>query len=101
MVENIGVADGTASKYISVQKLLLHPVLVADILNFRFRPMLGHVVSAIYVSGVVKNVGVAVGIASPSLYIFPFNRYFHFRFRGRHFEFRMSADVGPCRQCHV
>ena len=48
-----------------------------------------------------KNVGVAVGIASPSLYIFPFNRYFHFRFHGRHFEFRMSADVGPCRQCHV
>ena len=75
--------------------------LLVAILNFRFWPMLGHVVSAISVSGVVKNVGVAVGIASPSLYIFPFNRYFHFRFRGRHFEFRMSADVGPCRQCHV
>ena len=101
MVENVGVAAGTASKYISVLKLFLLPVLVAAILNFRCRPMSGHVVSAISVSGVVKNVGVAVGIASPSLYIFPFNRYFHFRFHGRHFEFRMSADVGPCRQCHV
>ena len=54
MVENVGVADGTESKYISVQKLLLHPVLVTAILNFGFRPMLGHVVSAISVSGVVK-----------------------------------------------
>ena len=55
MVENVGVAAGTASKSISVQKLFLLPVLVAAILNFRFRPMLGHVVSAISVSGVVKQ----------------------------------------------
>jgi hypothetical protein len=93
----LGLAAETASKYISVQKLFLHPVLVAAILHFRFRPMFGYVV----MSGVVKNVGVAVGIASPSLYIFPFYPYFHFRFHGRHFEFRMLADVGPCRQCHV
>jgi hypothetical protein len=81
MVENVGVADGTASKYISVQKLFLLPALVAAILNFRCWPMSCHVVSATSESGVVKNVGVGVGIASPYLYIFPFNRYFHFRFR--------------------
>ena len=34
VVENVGVAAETASKSISVQKLLLLPVLVAAILNF-------------------------------------------------------------------
>ena len=53
--------------------------------------MSGHVVDAISESGVVKKVGVAVGIASSSLYIFPFNRFFQFQFRDRHVEFRMSA----------
>ena len=66
MVENVGVAAGTASKYISVQKLFLLPVLVAAILNFGCRPMSDHVVSAISESGVVENVGVALGTASPS-----------------------------------
>ncbi len=26
---------------------------------------------------------------------------FHLRFRGRHFGFPMSVDVGHCRQCHI
>ena len=66
MVENVGAAAGTPSKYISVQKLFLLPVLVAAILNFGCRPVSGHVVSSISESGVVENVGVAVGTASPS-----------------------------------
>ena len=66
MVENVGVAAETASKSISVQKLFLLPVLVAAILNFGCRPLSNHVVSAISESGVVENVGVAVGTALPS-----------------------------------
>ena len=44
MVENVGVAAGTALKYISFQKLFLdeQPVFVAAILNFGCRPMSGH-----------------------------------------------------------
>ena len=30
----------------------------------------------------------------PRRHLFPFRRYFYFRFRGRHFEFPMSANVG-------
>ncbi len=66
MVENVGVAAETASKYISVQKLFLLPVFVAAILNFECRTLLDHVVSAISESVVVENVGVTVGTASPS-----------------------------------
>ena len=69
MVENVGAAAGTPSKYISVQNLFLLPVLVAAILNFGCRPVSGHVVSSISdysESGVVENVGVALGTASPS-----------------------------------
>ncbi len=65
-VENMGVAVETASKSISVQTLLLLPVVVAAILNFGCRPLSDHVVSAISESDVVENVGVAVGTASPS-----------------------------------
>ncbi len=65
-VENMGVATETALKSISVQKLFLPPVLVAAIVNFGRRPMSGHVVSAISASGVIENVGIAVGLASPS-----------------------------------
>ncbi len=67
--------------------------------------MSGRVDSAIE-SGIVENVGVAVGIASLTLSVrvlFPlpvFNSCFHFRFRGRRFRFPMLADVGPCQQCY-
>ncbi len=54
LVENAGIAAETASKYVSVKKLFLFPVLVAASLNFRCRPMSGYVVSAISESGVVK-----------------------------------------------
>ena len=33
-------------------------------------------------------------------WLFRFKSYFHFRFLSRHFEFLISADVGPCRRCH-
>jgi hypothetical protein len=66
MVENVGAAAGTPSKYIFVQNLFLLPALVAAILNFGCRPVVGHVVSSISESGVVENVGVALGTASPS-----------------------------------
>ena len=66
LVENVGVAARTTSKYVSVQKLFQLPVLVAANLNVRCRPMSGHVVSAISESGVVENVAVAVGTASSS-----------------------------------
>ena len=62
----IGAAAGTPSKYIFIQNLFLLPVLVAAILNFGCRPVSGHVVSSISESGVVENVGVALGTASPS-----------------------------------
>ena len=57
VVENVRVATGNASKSSSVQKLFLLPVLVAAILNFGYRPISGHVVSAIPESGMVENVG--------------------------------------------
>ena len=66
VVRNVGIAAETASKSISVQKLFLLPVLLAAILNFGCRPLSDLVVSAISESGVVENVGVAVGTASPS-----------------------------------
>ena len=63
MVKNVGLAVGIASKYVSVQKLFLLPVLMAAILNFGCRPLSDHVVSAISESGVVENVGVAAETA--------------------------------------
>jgi hypothetical protein len=57
MVENVGVAAGTASKYISVQTLFLLPVLVAAIFSFTCPSVSGHIVSATSVSGGVKKCG--------------------------------------------
>ena len=70
MVANVGVAVGTVSPSLSVQMLFLLPVswpTINHILPFRGRPMSGIVGSDISESGVVANVGVAVGTASPSL----------------------------------
>ena len=70
MVANVGVAVGIASLSVSVQKLFLLPVswpTINHILPFRGRPMSGNVGSDISESGVVANVGVAVGTASPCL----------------------------------
>ena len=47
VIENMGVAAGTASKSIFVQKLFLLPVYLAAILNFGHRSMSGHVFSVI------------------------------------------------------
>jgi hypothetical protein len=70
MVTNVGVAVEIASLSASVQELFLLPVswpTINHILPFRGRPMTGNVGSDISESGVVANVGVAVGTASPSL----------------------------------
>ena len=70
MVTNVGVAVGTAWPSLSVQTLFLLPVswpTINHILPFRGRPMSGNVGSDISESGVVANVGVAVGTASPCL----------------------------------
>ena len=66
IVENVGVAAETAAPALFVHKLFPLPVLVTDILGFRCRSMSNHVVNAISESGVVENVGVTVGTASPS-----------------------------------
>ncbi len=110
MVENVGLAVRIASLTLAVRVLIPLPVstsgFVADILGFRCRLMSDSVGSAISRALTVENVGVAVGIFSPSLSVqklFPlpvFTSCFHFRFRGRHFGFPMLADVWPCRQCH-
>ncbi len=68
VVENVGAVAGTASKSISVQKSFLPQVLVTAIFfYFGCRPMSDNVASAISESGVVENVGAAVGTASKSI----------------------------------
>ena len=70
MVANVGVAVETALPSLSVQTLFLLPVswpTINHILPFRGRPMSDNIGSDISESGVVANVGVAVGTASPSL----------------------------------
>ena len=107
VVENVGVAVGIASLTLAVRVLFPLPVstsgFVADILGFRCPPMSDCVGSAIYRSGTVENVGVAVGIFSPppsvqKLFPLPvFTSCFHFRLRGRRVGFPMLADAGPCQ----
>ncbi len=70
MVGNVGVAVEIASPSVSVQKLFPLPVFTSGFVadyqtSFEFL-MSAVVVSAITESGVVENVGVAVGTASPS-----------------------------------
>ncbi len=65
----MGLAVEIASPSLSVQKLFLLPVCVVAILRFPCRQTLGHVVSGIFESGMVENVGVAAEIASPSISI--------------------------------
>ena len=66
------VADTRNSKWrppksFSFQKLFLLSVLVAVILNFRCRPISGHVGSVIYELGMAESVGVAASTASKSI----------------------------------
>ncbi len=93
IVENVGVAAGIASLTFSDHLLFPLPVstsgFVADISGFPCWLMSGSVGSVISRSSMVENVGVAVGIASPSLsaqmlFLLPvFTSGLHFRFRGR------------------
>ena len=58
--------------------------------------MSDNVVSDMSESGMVANVGVAVGIASLSV-----QKLFPLPVSWPTFEFPMSADVGPCQQCNI
>ncbi len=98
IVENVGAAVGIASLTLSVHLLFPLPVStsgsVAEISGFRCWLMSGCVGSVITRSGTVATVGVAVGIASPSLsaqmlFLLPV------------FTSGSVADVGLCRQCHT
>jgi hypothetical protein len=70
---NVGVAVEIASPSLSVQKLFLLPVCVVGIrvldAGSRCRPTSDRVVSGISESDMAENVGVAVEIASPSLFV--------------------------------
>ena len=57
------------------------------------------VVSVNSESGMVENVKVAAGTASPAPSVHEL--LFTSAFRGRDFEVPMSANAGPCRQCHI
>ncbi len=102
MVANVGAAVGIASPSVSVYKLFstsgFHFRFHNQHLSFRCRPMSGRVGSAISKLGMVANVGVAVEIASPSVSV---QKLFPLPVCGRHFEFRMSADIWHCQQCHI
>ena len=58
-------------------------------LSFRCRSMSDNVGSVIFRSCMAENVGVAVGIASPSVSV---QKLFPLPVCGRHFEFRLSAS---------
>ena len=60
-------SDMTHTDGMARHRLFPLPVFVATILSFGCRPMSGHVVSVVFVSSMVENVGVAAGIASPAL----------------------------------
>ncbi len=54
--------------------------------------------SVIFWSGMVENVGVAVGIASPFVSV---KKLFPLPVPWPTLWFPMSADVAQCRQCHI
>jgi len=67
-------------------------------LHYRCRPMSNNVSSVIFGSGMVENVGIAIGIASPSVSV---QKLFPLPVSLPTFELPMSANVGQCRQCHI
>jgi len=75
MVANVGVAVGIVSPSVSVQKLFPLPgstsgfvadICVSDVGRCQTMWVVG---SVKFGSGVVENMGVAVGIASPSVFV--------------------------------
>ena len=67
-------------------------------IRFRCWSRSGRVGSVISKTGMVENVGVAVGIASPSVSV---QMLFPLPVSWPTYEFPISADVGQCRQCHI
>ena len=60
--------------------------------------MSGRVGSVISKSGMVENVGVAIGFTPKSVFV---QKLFLLPVSWPTFEFPMSVDVGPCRQYHI
>jgi len=76
-------------------------LIMSSIVGSRCRPMSDNVGSVIFGYYMVENVGVAVGIASPCVFVV---KLFPLRFplpvSWPTLALPMSADIGPCRQCH-
>ena len=83
MTENMGVEVGIA-EHLHRSKVISTSGLVVAILNSGNQPTSGNVGSVRDVSSMAENTEVDVGIEAPC----PFKSYFHFRFSGRHLEFR-------------
>ncbi len=96
MTENMGVEVGIAAPSVTLRlKVISTSGLMAAILNFGSRITSGNVRGDIVKSGMVDNMGIAVGIAALSVAVqklFPLPV-----FAGRHLEFwwlPSSANVG-------
>src|SRR5208282_4382122 len=63
-------------------------------LSAECRPTTDNVGDSSSVLGVVENVLYPL---KSRRYLMPFPSYYYFRFIGRHCYFRMSADIGQCR----
>ena len=96
MVAKVGVAVGIALSSVSVRKLF--PLPVSWPTSVFPMPMSDNVGGVKFGSGMVENMGVVVGIASPSVSV---QKLFPLPVSWPTFASQMSADVGPCRQCHI
>jgi len=101
MVANVGVAVGIAYPSISVLKLFpfRFPLQVSwPTFAFRCRPMSDNVGSVKLWSGIVENVGLAIGIASISVSV---QKLCPLPVSWTAFALLMSADVGQCGRCQI
>ena len=81
----------------SVPEIQCTSGLQSAILNSGSRQTSDNVGSVTIDSGMVENVGLAVGMSMICHSVPEIQSTSGFV---RHFEFRKSADVGQCRQCH-
>ena len=99
VVENVGAAAGTAS--------ILFPFKSYYYFRFWWPPFFISDVGRCLTMSSVPYLSPAWSIIwgqllEPHRNLFPFKRHFYFRFWcPPFFLFRMSADVGQCRQCHI
>ena len=102
MAENVGVAVEIELPSLSVQTLFPLAVCIAALLSSRRRPTSGHAVRCRLMSAVIQAGRSWSRMCSLLLesrrYSLSFKNCFYFRPRVRHFEYRLSADVGQRRQ---